>query len=53
VPFCSGMPSRTQSATRSTTQNFAADHILPWFAFTVKLATWSRRPSTRAISKSG
>jgi hypothetical protein len=30
-----------------------ADHMVLWFGFTMKLATWSKRTSTRAISKSG
>jgi len=30
---------------------FSAVHITPWFAFTMKRATWSRRKSRRAISK--
>jgi len=27
-------------------------HIMPWFGFTMTLATWSRRTRIRAISKS-
>jgi len=34
-------------------ENAAAAHIALWFAFTMTLATWSRRTSTRASSKSG
>jgi len=30
-----------------------ADPMTPWFAFTTRLATWSRRTSIRAISKCG
>src|SRR6266705_1571031 len=38
----------------STTQRQGSTvvHMMPRFAFTMKLATWSRRTSTRAISKS-
>src|SRR5437773_485479 len=38
----------------STTQRqgSTAVHMMPRFAFTMKLATWSRRTSTRAISNS-
>src|SRR6266513_2477785 len=38
----------------STTQRqgSTAVHMMPRFAFTMKLVTWSRRTSTRAISKS-
>jgi len=28
-----------------------ATHTMPWFAFTTKLATWSRHTSTGAISR--
>jgi hypothetical protein len=35
-----------------TDVKFLAVHTLPWSAFTMKLATWSKRMSRRAISKS-
>jgi hypothetical protein len=41
------------SVMQSNTRNFTAARRMPWFAFTMKLATWSKRTSTRASSKSG
>jgi len=35
----SGTPGQMQSAMQLDTPNTAADHIMPWFAFTMKLAT--------------
>jgi hypothetical protein len=37
----------------TTCCSIAAVHTVLWFAFTMKLAMWSKRTSTRAISKSG
>jgi len=45
------LPSQTQSGMQSATRSFSADHMMLWLAFTMKLATWSKRTSTRAISK--
>ena len=39
------------SQIQSTTQSFTAAHMIPWFAFTMQLATFLRRTSTRRISK--
>jgi len=41
-----------QSAMQLTTRSSSADHIALWFAFTMQPTTWSKRTSTRAISKS-
>jgi len=38
---------------QSATPSIVACHIMPWFAFMMQSATWSKCTNTRAISKSG
>jgi len=39
------------SSLQSTRQSFPADHIMPWFAFSMRLAACLKRTSTQAISR--
>jgi len=47
-----GMASQTRWAIQSGMPRTAADQIMPSFAFMIRLETWSKRTSRRAISKS-
>jgi len=48
----SGMGTDRGPIMQSATQCTTAVHILLWSAFTMTLATWSRRTNTRAILQS-
>jgi len=39
----SGMANQIPSRMQSATRNIAAAHMMPWFAFTMPLAMWSKR----------